>query len=530
MERKSSLGSGPSFQLQSKLAPSVTLSRLGWLLIVAACCIFSFLVWRGRYTNVEMCRDFVPIYAGSRCLLHGCSPYDPSALYREFVSAGGTGFNPRLWTNGVAVYPPTTFLVTLPLAPLTIGAMDWIWISLVLFSVCGTALLMADLAADFTLLPAAIPIASLLCASTVVGKLGQPAAIEIGILGASMWLVLRRKWPWLTASLLGIGFVFKPQLALALALWMFLQPGYCRRVVLRACTVAIVIISLTLVVYAARPATRTWFPQLMSSLAVVQQPHHHDSNGNETKLFNSNFIGPENPDTQSMTDVQVVAAIWSLRWANFIAAAVFLPLLAVWGWAWWRAPKTHEAALIALACLCPMTLLPIYHRQYDAILLLLCMPAVSVLWMHGKRWGISAVAVASLTALLIWDRYLNLLANHVHTNSHLVLATVLRSPVWACLFLTIFLLAALVSFRPSSQVCPGLLTDRTKIFSPNQGLASVADAGTGCAWVDVCADGCCAPVAPTAIASLCFPVGAGDGRSSACVTWLTTEGLSRSLT
>ena len=465
MERKSSLSSHNLTSLESEYRASVKWGQLGWLLIVAACCIFCILVLRGRHKYVELCRDFIPIYTGSRCVLHGCSPYDPGALYHEFVSAGGTGFNPRLWTNGVSVYPPTTFIVALPLAPLAVKTMGSIWMSIVLLGVCGTALLMADLAADYAVLAAAVPIAVLLCSITIVGELGQPAAIEVGILGVSLWAAVKQKWPLATGALLTIGFVFKPQLAVALALWMFLQPGYKRRVVLRASAAAVVIICATLILFSARPATRSWFPQLMSSIATVQQPHHYDANGVETKLFNSNFIGPENPDSESMTDVQVVAAVWSLRWANAISAAVFFILISIWGWAWRRAPKTYDAALIALGSLCPLTLLPIYHRQYDAVLLLLSMPAVSILWRYGKLWGLYAITVASLAAILVSDRYMNFIDERVHTKSQFVLATVLRSPVWGCLCLAIFFIVALAKFaRPLPDRFEALACkNRTKV-------------------------------------------------------------------
>ena len=422
---------------------------------------------RGRYTYVEMCHDFLPVYTGSRCLLHGCSPYDPNALYREFVSAGGRGYNPRLWTNGVSVYPPTTFLVVLPLASLPISTMDVLWMALVLASVCGTSLLMADLASDFALLPAAIPIAILPLASSIAGMLGQPAAVEVGIVGFCFWASVRQKWPWLAAVLLGIGFVFKPQLAVALALWLILQPGFKRLLATRAVAVAILLTCTTLAVCAMRPATRTWLPQLRSSLTVLQQQHHYDANGNETRMFNSNYIGVENPDAQLMTNLQVVAAIWSVRRANLVALAVCSVLLAVWGWAWWRVPKNYATSLLALGALCPLTFLPVYHRQYDAALWLIAMPAVAVLWAHNRKWGLAATIVSVLAAIWTWHRYMQLVGDHVRSQSHFVIATALRSPVWASLLLATFFIVALICYRQPR----GGLTAAQRSMSTDEALS-----------------------------------------------------------
>jgi len=54
--------------------------------------------------------DFVLVYAGARCLVHGCEPYAPSQLEPEFFQAGGQPSDLPSWQIDVPVYPPSTFL------------------------------------------------------------------------------------------------------------------------------------------------------------------------------------------------------------------------------------------------------------------------------------------------------------------------------------------------------------------------------------------------------------------------------------
>src|SRR6202021_3214782 len=60
---------------------------------------------------IHSSNDFVPVYTGARCLLHGCNPYDTSQLEQQFYQAGGHAGELPSWLIDVPVYPPSTFLV-----------------------------------------------------------------------------------------------------------------------------------------------------------------------------------------------------------------------------------------------------------------------------------------------------------------------------------------------------------------------------------------------------------------------------------
>src|SRR5277367_4820377 len=76
---------------------------------------------------IHASNDFIPVYSGARCLLHGCNPYDTSQLEKQFFLAGGHAAELPSWNIDVPVYPPSTFLVLSPLALLPFPAARLIW-------------------------------------------------------------------------------------------------------------------------------------------------------------------------------------------------------------------------------------------------------------------------------------------------------------------------------------------------------------------------------------------------------------------
>src|ERR1700760_1942305 len=59
---------------------------LHWLLLAVAALVF-FAVGGARFSHAS--NDFVPVYTGARCMLHGCNPYATAQLEAQFYAAGG---------------------------------------------------------------------------------------------------------------------------------------------------------------------------------------------------------------------------------------------------------------------------------------------------------------------------------------------------------------------------------------------------------------------------------------------------------
>ena len=95
------------------------------LLVVCIASVVLFAVGGARVFHAS--NDFVPVYAGARCLIHGCDPYDPSQLEPEFFRAGGRPSDLPSWRIDVPVYPPSTFLALSPIALLRFPVARLVW-------------------------------------------------------------------------------------------------------------------------------------------------------------------------------------------------------------------------------------------------------------------------------------------------------------------------------------------------------------------------------------------------------------------
>ncbi len=103
------------------------------------------------------------------------------------------------------------------------------------------------------------------------------------------------------------------------------------------------------------------------------------------------------------------------RFYNSATYLVCGVLLLVWSFTTLRTRATPAMARLALAAIAPLSLLPVYHRQGDAILLLLTVPACAMLWAEGGPTARIALAVTAaglvLTGDLTWAVILGPLGN-----------------------------------------------------------------------------------------------------------------------
>jgi hypothetical protein len=77
----------------------------------------------------------------------------------------------------------------------------------------------------------------------------------------------------------------------------------------------------------------------------------------------------------------IFSAFWSdPHIYNLAAYLVCGPLLLIWAVVAFRSRSTSSNTWLALAAIAALTMLPFYHRQYDAKLLLLTVPACAMLW------------------------------------------------------------------------------------------------------------------------------------------------------
>lgn len=88
---------------------------------------------------------------------------------------------------------------------------------------------------------------------------------------------------------------------------------------------------------------------------------------------------------------------------NLVSYLVCAPLLLWWIYLTLRARASREMTWLALAPISALSVLPIYHRQYDAKLILLALPAFVLLWSRSKRFRWPALAVTAAAFFLNGD-------------------------------------------------------------------------------------------------------------------------------
>ena len=90
---------------------------------------------------------------------------------------------------------------------------------------------------------------------------------------------------------------------------------------------------------------------------------------------------------------------------NPAAYAICGMLLLIWSAKTLRSRFSLRLAWFAIAAISALTILPVYHRTYDARLLLLTVPACAILWKEGGPLGWCALALNAAAIVLTGDPF-----------------------------------------------------------------------------------------------------------------------------
>jgi hypothetical protein len=331
--------------------------------------------------------DFVPVYTGARCLLHGCNPYDTSQLERQFFQAGGQANQLNSWDIDVPVYPPSTFLALTPVALLRYPQARALWFVLNGCLFVTSAVLIWSLCPRAHRWLATILVSFILGTSGILLVLGQPTVLAISLVMIGTCLFLRGRLLALATLLLTFSLAVKPQIGGLIVIYLLAQRMHWRHVA-AAMVGALVILLAGGFMLSAHPGSAAWRTTLAANLSATLSP----GGSADPRPANQEAIGDVN--LQPLTSVVFREA----RAFNFAAYAVFLVLLVLWAVAvpWRNMPL--EMHFLALAGVVVLSMLPVYHRFYDTRLLLLSLPAVIVIF--GKRRLLGA-AIAVVTAFAV---------------------------------------------------------------------------------------------------------------------------------
>jgi hypothetical protein len=201
---------------------------------------------------------------------------------------------------------------------------------------------------------------------------------------------MRERYLPLAALLLMLSLAVKPQIGLLVVLYLLLKKTH-RRYVLLALAGAVVFLLLGSTILKLRPSSSEWLSDLRANIATSQMPGH---------------INDPTASSSGEVNLQAVTSIISsnAKISDAISYGVFAILLVAWGIGALRMNSDSVAQIVLLGALLVLSLLSVYHRYYDAALLVLTIPAILIIFEKSVRWGTIIAVVTALGSTLVQGR------------------------------------------------------------------------------------------------------------------------------
>lgn len=367
-----------------------------------------FYLGAGTYKASHFSADYIPLYSGMRCFVRGCNPYVPAELQAELQRDGGkpARMSEDYWTHRplLLVYPPSTLLV-LALFTLVLFAH-----SAVLWALLGGGLLITAVGMILWVCPrkyfeVAVVLATifLLADSPSLLGTGNPATFACALALIGTVLYLRDRYIPLATVLFIVSLTVKPQIAGIIMLYFLARRIHWRgAAIVLGTSLAVLLIACGIL--QARPGSRDWLPALRASIAAQTQPGQVDD------------PTPANLEFGDMVNLQTITSVFIGNSTGYNAAAwvIWLGLLAWWIYALRDAVAGGADHWLALPPLLVLSLLPMYHRGCDDLLLMLAIPmVVRVMGTHRRLGMVMAVATALPHLMdVVMPRVLQLVREH----------------------------------------------------------------------------------------------------------------------
>ena len=374
--------------------------RDGLLLLLLGSIVFLLLGGALERSVPSQSVDFRVVYYPARCLLQHQDPYDPAQVMRLYRAEGGDAPSDsdkiRHMVSGY-VYLPNAFTFTVPFALLPWGPAHILWQAIIVASYLLASYLVWNLTGQWAPLAGGALICFLLVNSELLLVTTNAAGIVLSLCAIAAWCFLRDRCVPAGVLCLAIGLVVKPQDAGLVWLYFLLAGGVQRKRALHTLLLTAAL-SLPAVLWVSH-ADPHWTEEWHTNMATAEA------------RGGTSDPGPASEASHGLAMVISLQSAISVFWDdphiyNPASYLICAPLLLLWAFITLRTPATPARAWLALASIAALTMLPVYHRQYDAKLLLLTVPACAMLWMEGGLIGWLAllvnVAGFVLTGDLTW--------------------------------------------------------------------------------------------------------------------------------
>lgn len=414
-----------------KSSSSRNLRVILWILLSVAAAEF---VVRGpvRFLLIpNNWNDLSQNYAASKLWLNGQSPSDP----RNFVALWSREGHSRLELTDIRAHlaPPLGGLVVMaPIAAFPYNVAKILWLAVLLIAFAGTvwALLMAGGFRWDELRTLAFIAACLALAPFQTGIAnGNPTILVIGLCALAIWAAHFHR-DFTAGILFGIACSLKPQIGAFLVLYYLLR----RRWQLFGTAVATT--SGLILVAALRLQLRgaSWIQDYLQNARGFVTANPIDD------------FSAANPARFSLINLQVpfFSITGHSSSANLLAFAVGGLLLCIWLYWVTRGPE-HTPELLSLGAISILALLPVYHRFYDAGLLVVPLCWYMTTTVERSRKIVKVGLLLMTPFLAPGSAFLQQLAVHsrvpsVVTHSWWWNCIVMPHETWTLLLLCLFLL------------------------------------------------------------------------------------------
>jgi hypothetical protein len=368
----------------------------GLMLLVLSCMIFLFTGITWACVSVYSLIDFRPAYFSGRCLLDGHDPYNRADMLRAYAKAGQARPNESPSQQMVETadeYPPSEFPFMTPFALLPFGLARALWVALIGAAFTLAAVLMWRASGLAPLLAGSL-LGFMLINSPSLMALGNPSAIAVSLCVIAACCFVEERWAAAGVLCMAAALCIKPHTVGFVWLYFLLAGGIYRKRALQTLAVtAIAGIAGAIWVSALAPH---WIAELHANLlafvghGAMNDPGPATSGGRGVHMI---------------VDLQTVFSFFrdDPRFYNMASWIVCAPLFVAWAIAAVRSPVSRRSLWLGLAVIAPLTMLPLYHRQYDAKLILLCLPACAILAAEGGRVGRWATLITSIAFVLNGD-------------------------------------------------------------------------------------------------------------------------------